>query len=776
MSLKVWLPLIDNLNNQGTDTINIQNNGATVNSSGKLGSCYSFNGSSNYLFSEYNFYNLNYSVSAWIYTTSASATQTIVCDRTAVGYGFSTFLIGGKLRIDAGGNNLQWTTSYSYPANTWFHLAVTYDGTNVSYYINGVFKEKKAQALNSSYWGNITSIGASQANGSGYGNYLNGRLNDIRIYDHCLSDKEVKEISQGLVLHYKLDGWSGGIGDNLILNTKLLSISSSRYVKYCSKRGDSTRQLRPDGFYEVNCTASWQGLSTWANSQELIVGQKYTYSFYFYTDGSTKNLSFYPMMYNSGGTRDTSSTLPISVDGSAYVNGNAKSFGSFSNTTPVRHYVTFEWNSTMASIISNGGTIELSIQVHGTFNSGEYGCLYAPKLEIGPINTAWSPAPSELEIDTYKIVDSSGYSRNGLVSGTAITQGDSDKRYNFSSKFTGAQLIEAPWNPAGTNSFTISGWFYNSGGTTYYAAKNTYNTYVCLEQSRYFVYSYSGSAYVGNYTSTPNVWQHIVLVHDDVSKKLKLYIDGSFISEVTTNGTLYDSDILDIGGRQDSAQYIGKMADFRIYATALSAADILDLYHTSTNIDNLGDIHSFEFNEVETTNLSDFSLTSSNWVSDGVTATYTTEHNIGDIVKMVPSSGNKRIYHNVSNVWTSGKVYLVSLWARADSSGAVIRPSRSIADFATPNFNLTTEWKQYYGIINCTTTATGGTLSISYSGSTNIPCYISHIKLEEANKNLVSILKTGVFKENWLDEENFTSNAKILKGESVTIGREFIEK
>ena len=64
MSLKVWLPLIDNLNNQGTDTVNIQNNGATVNSSGKLGSCYSFNGSSNYLFSEYNFYNLNYSVSA----------------------------------------------------------------------------------------------------------------------------------------------------------------------------------------------------------------------------------------------------------------------------------------------------------------------------------------------------------------------------------------------------------------------------------------------------------------------------------------------------------------------------------------------------------------------------------------------------------------------------------------------------------------------------------------------------------------------------------------
>ena len=72
--LCVWLPLNGDLHNQGLSKIVFSNNGATVNNSGKIGSCYLFNGSSNYLYSTYNFYNNKYSVSAWIYSTSSSVT------------------------------------------------------------------------------------------------------------------------------------------------------------------------------------------------------------------------------------------------------------------------------------------------------------------------------------------------------------------------------------------------------------------------------------------------------------------------------------------------------------------------------------------------------------------------------------------------------------------------------------------------------------------------------------------------------------------------------
>lgn len=40
-----------------------------------------------------------------------------------------------------------------------------------------------------------------------------------------------------------------------------------------------------------------------------------------------------------------------------------------------------------------------------------------------------------------------------------------------------------------------------------------------------------------------------------------------------------------------------KLNDFRIYATALSAEDVADLYHTPVNIDNLGGIHGFELED-----------------------------------------------------------------------------------------------------------------------------------------------------------------------------------
>ena len=57
----------------------------------------------------------------------------------------------------------------------------------------------------------------SYTNTSNYFPFV-GQINDVRIYDHCLSAKEVKEISQGLILHYKLDNPYIEATTNLLTN------------------------------------------------------------------------------------------------------------------------------------------------------------------------------------------------------------------------------------------------------------------------------------------------------------------------------------------------------------------------------------------------------------------------------------------------------------------------------------------------------------------------------------------------------------------------------
>jgi hypothetical protein len=133
-------------------------------------------------------------------------------------------------------------------------------------------------------------------------------------------------------------------GENLALHTHDLNVSSSKNNLNMYVRGAATRQLRSDGFYESKGTASWQGLSFWANQLNLTPGTKITYSFYIYGNGSSRAFSFYPIMFNSANTRDTSTGLPISVDGGPYTISNSKPFPATTATSPEYHYVTFEWN------------------------------------------------------------------------------------------------------------------------------------------------------------------------------------------------------------------------------------------------------------------------------------------------------------------------------------------------------------------------------------------------------------------------------------------------
>jgi hypothetical protein len=103
--------------------------------------------------------------------------------------------------------------------------------------------------------------------------------------------------------------------------------------------------------------------------------------------------------------------------------------------------------------------------------------------------------------NTYSLLenepDSSGYGYNGTQSGTLSYNSDSP-RYESSTTFTSALVNSSAGTIlANSKDFTINGWFYHVSGTNYYASAESYNTSVCLENGRFFVYPASGSAYVG---------------------------------------------------------------------------------------------------------------------------------------------------------------------------------------------------------------------------------------------------------------------------------------
>jgi hydrogenase maturation factor HypE len=74
------------------------------------------------------------------------------------------------------------------PLNTWTHVAITYDGTTLRMFINGVQTASKVLG------GSITvSTGALQIGGNTvWGEYFKGLIDEVRIYNRALTSAEIQ--------------------------------------------------------------------------------------------------------------------------------------------------------------------------------------------------------------------------------------------------------------------------------------------------------------------------------------------------------------------------------------------------------------------------------------------------------------------------------------------------------------------------------------------------------------------------------------------------------
>lgn len=557
MSLRIWLPLNNSYENRGTSGATVTT-GGVFETPGKLSSyCWR---SSAPLSIPYTYGSTErLSVAMWIKPNSAGAWTSIF------GWGHSD--IANRIEISsAGGNEYRFfggstcligsntTITSSLTNSVWHHFAMVANGTNVFFYLNGALIKTVTQTSQvSATFGNDKTFYFG-----GYRDVFNGYYNDVRVYDHALSQKEVTELAKGMMLHIPMYAGYTGVGANLCAGWREMQAKS---------------------------LSQWYSVLLYdSNFFGLKSGDTYTYRIRITAPSNTGVKA--RVQYYTDGDHRTSEAQGTTV--AAGTTGYSTVTATLTDTT--RAY------SRMELLISNADT---SVTSPGATYVGEV------KLELGSAPTPWS---SSTDAD-YAFKDCSGYQVSVGTNGTVPTVSGDAPRYGVSARINGSTgciwPIADPIKST-TTEFTISVWFKTT----------TVSGNQCIWNGRSS--SSSGSEAVGIFlinntirvddsvetssaTISANTWYHLAVTWKSGGNKI-VYLNGVQKTSVAV-GNLTKSNTKASIGRSSVADsltqnyFSGQMSDFRIYATALTAAQVKELYNAPISVANTGACLAEQFTE-----------------------------------------------------------------------------------------------------------------------------------------------------------------------------------
>ena len=206
MGLIHWWPLNGNLNDYGLkpSVLTMNNVPSTQYINGKIGQCYNFDGSAWGQVSGVSV-GKDCSICCWAKTGTTSATMLwgIQC----TGSDYMNLYNSWRICLNVGDsedNPFRDSSNNDIPQihdDIWHHYVVVFKGDEkAKLYIDGVYRGTAVTYRNPTMSSQNFTIGTWNYSSHGY--YWYGGINDVRIYDHSLSAKEIKELSKGLILHY----------------------------------------------------------------------------------------------------------------------------------------------------------------------------------------------------------------------------------------------------------------------------------------------------------------------------------------------------------------------------------------------------------------------------------------------------------------------------------------------------------------------------------------------------------------------------------------------
>lgn len=622
--LALHLPLTGNIHNQGLldEEVEIQQN-LVWSDAGKLGKCIQFNGNANQILS---FANVpkktnNFTWACWVKqinrtsTTYNNTNQYVLSNgRDCGAIGFNILIHDGILIIHMGsgaddGSTTSTTNSriqiQELSLNTWYHICCAVNDSNVMVYINGtlikIFPliEINFRSSRESYF----TIGKMA-----YGHYstasyfpFDGYVQDVRVYDTCLSPRQVKEISKGLVCHYPLGEIDGKIsGRNLIKNGKgnvkagffkNFPTVTDEYAEFTLKSKKTYPSINlNDGFvygcreYDVGAKYTWSydimytvwNFPTGSNRAEFWMGQRYTIA----PSGETATGTW---------SKVTQHNLPVIGQNGCKLNKWYHVKQTVTIPDPASSNVK---QQAIIAFYNSNADVEASFTAR----------IKNVKLEKSSTTTPWTPAPED-DASFYDnvIYDTSGYCNNGSVTDSTCPTWSSDTpRYKGSYVFNGSNQYFTFHNPISSafDEFSISCWvkFDDTTGNSTICTMRTVigNGIALFKVGNKIRFDDNAQFTFSDYTISANEWTHVVVTRASSAKKL--YINGELKQLTSTVGDM--ANVYDIGSigassasGNGSGNYTkGNISDFRIYATALDNQTIEELYKVGALVDNNGNL------------------------------------------------------------------------------------------------------------------------------------------------------------------------------------------
>lgn len=593
MSLIAWYPFTKDFKNKGLSEINeVVGSGTTLVNSNQFGTCVNFDGTTNSnillnnLPTEECFKNTAWSLSFWINFKNDGSRGIILGSLTDIttNSDYINFEINkgnvtdNKLRICwqmYEQQNIDYVSNCIFTPNVWIHCVIAYDGVStIRIYKNGELVDLVNYSL---VFGNVEGnwyFGRDKRNN----NRFLGNLHDFRIYNHCLSVKEIKELFKGLILHHALKGY--GAGENILPLNSLYHSS----IEYESDMGQTV--------YIRDLTTTTEQYLGWGRTSQVEQSTQYTFSCMLWLDSNVKSVDIFWLsdteVDKKTGTGFVNITRIANVSGLII---NQWNYVTWTFTTPANDYTGY-----------------IRIDNNGSKTEGEHAIIKAccPKLEKGSKATPFLPYDL---INTDIEEDLSGNGFNGTRQGVTFTP--DSPRYYMSTEFdTNKDLtLDRIFHQGDeVSNLSVSIWFkYNTAYNIWNLGQNGFWRIRPVSSASLQSLIYMGTALQDVRTAfspsiTSNTWYHLVMTFNNGI--IKSYLNGELtdtVDKTSVSNTIKctsSSVRWSLGDYEyNQEKFIGKLSDFRIYAKTLTADEVTELYKISASIDKSGKMYCGEFVE-----------------------------------------------------------------------------------------------------------------------------------------------------------------------------------